>query len=92
MELIRRADGMTEKALLEVKIAEYRNSLSSAYNELSGLEKAESIKQRLVTNHEWTSSGAETLIQMANKYGAFMLRNALALAIVMGKEDGDCGL
>jgi len=32
------------------------------------------------------------IVTLANKYGAFMLRNALAVALALGKEDGDLGL
>jgi hypothetical protein len=30
-------------------------------------------------------------LKLADKYGAFMLRNALAIAVVLGKEDGSKG-
>jgi hypothetical protein len=30
-------------------------------------------------------------VRLADDYGAFMLRNALAIAIVLGKEDGTQG-
>jgi hypothetical protein len=31
------------------------------------------------------------VLKRADKYGAFMLRNALAIAVVLGKEDGSKG-
>ena len=34
---------------------------------------------------------ARAIVSLANDYGAFMLRNALALAVVLDKEDGDLG-
>jgi len=40
---------------------------------------------------DWTSSGASELLALVENYGAFMLRNALALAVVLGKEDGSKG-
>jgi hypothetical protein len=49
------------------------------------------IVRRLKEQHDWTDIAAEALIMLARQYGAFMLRNALALAIVMDTEDGELG-
>ena len=51
----------------------------------------ELLKLRLVKWSDWTDSGADTLIQITRDYGQFMLRNALALAVAMGIEDGGQG-
>ncbi len=40
---------------------------------------------------DWTEQGADEIIRLATAYGAFMLRNALALAVALGKEDGELG-
>jgi hypothetical protein len=40
----------------------------------------------------WTATGAETLVQHAQHYGWFVLRNAAAIAIALDIEDGECGL
>lgn len=45
----------------------------------------------LVEDGDWTPKAASSLIYLAQTYGAFMLRNALALAVVMGVEDGEAG-
>ena len=39
----------------------------------------------------WTPDGACAIANLAKRYGAFMLRNALALATVMEVEDGELG-
>jgi len=36
-------------------------------------------------------SGASDLLRLADNYGAFMLRNALGIAVVLDKEDGSTG-
>ena len=45
----------------------------------------------LSSRHDWTHQGAQAIISLANDYGTFMLRNALALAIALEQEDGDLG-
>ncbi len=49
------------------------------------------LVESLSSAHDWTDEGARAIVSLANEYGAFMLRNALAIAIVLGKEDGDLG-
>ena len=49
------------------------------------------LREALVSKANWTSEGARELVDIARKYGAFMLRNALALAIALGIEDGTSG-
>jgi hypothetical protein len=46
----------------------------------------------LCTRGEWTRQGAEALIELARNYGSFILKNALALAVVANIEDGELGL
>jgi hypothetical protein len=46
------------------------------------------IAKRLVAEHDWTPEGAAVLMDLVTKYGAFVLRNALALAIALDVEDG----
>ncbi len=40
----------------------------------------------------WSHGGAEHVVALARKYGTFVLRNALALAISLEIEDGEYGL
>lgn len=49
------------------------------------------LEQRLSDTAEWTESAAAQLVDLAKKYGAFMLRNALAIAVAAGIEDGELG-
>ena len=42
----------------------------------------------LVSEADWTHRAAEHLVELVETYGSFVLRNATALAIVLGKEDG----
>jgi hypothetical protein len=46
----------------------------------------------LVTNADWTRNGASEVLQLAQRYGTSILRNALALAEAMQIEDGNAGL
>ena len=45
----------------------------------------------LVESSDWTAEAATALVQTADNYGVFMLRNALALAIALNVEDGQLG-
>jgi hypothetical protein len=50
------------------------------------------VEAKLQNEMEWTEEGAKHLTIIAREYGGFMLRNALALATVLGIEDGSLGL
>jgi hypothetical protein len=52
----------------------------------------EEVAKILHDKHDWTDNGAKVVVDLAMKYGAFVLRNALALAIVLDVEDGSEGL
>ena len=64
--------------------------LVSAAASLSGLSQ-----DRLITvlskESRLDRRSRRALVSLANDYGAFMLRNALALAVVLEKEDGEIG-
>lgn len=55
-------------------------------------EGQEDVAKALVRDHDWTPEGAKQLVELATKYGVFILRNALALAIALKLEDGTEGL
>ena len=82
---------MKESALLESTISEYETMLTLCTDPQSRRLDIENLVRDLSQNHDWTDQGAEALITLANDYGAFMLRNALALAVALNKEDGDLG-
>ena len=82
---------MNETELIESTVFEYRNLFESAKVKINGKLDIDHLVSNLSTEHDWTHQGAHAIVCLANEYGAFMLRNALALAIVLGKEDGDLG-
>lgn len=67
-------------------VEEYRS-------DLDGIEigDADSLVRALQESGEWTPNASEHLVALARNYGAFMLRNALAVAIALEIEDGDLG-
>lgn len=90
--IARRSIPMTEIELLGSTVHEYRSLL--APNEVDGTETVDinRLVQHLSRRHDWTEEGARVIVILANEYGAFILRNALALALALGKEDGDLGI
>ena len=52
---------------------------------------AHMLQEALVHQADWTPAAAAHLVELAQHYGAFMLRNALALALALGIEDGELG-
>jgi len=49
------------------------------------------VEDMLHNEMEWTRDGAAQVAALACNYGAFVLRNALALALSLGIEDGELG-
>ena len=52
---------------------------------------ATDIECLLAGECDWTTRAAAALAHLAKDYGAFMLRNAAALAIAFDLEDGELG-
>ena len=71
-------------------VEEYRGLLEQAAQDHPNTLSQE-LENLLVRDCEWTPSAAEHLLRLANDYGVFMLRNALALSLVLGIEDGELG-
>jgi len=82
---------MNETELLESTVSEYRNLIEPAKLEKDGKLDIDRIVSNLSKEHDWTHQGAHAIVYLANEYGSFMLRNALALSIILGKEDGNMG-
>lgn len=82
---------MTETELLDSTVREYQGLLASAEVEVTEKLDVNSLVEHLSRGHGWTEEGARVVVALATEHGGFMLRNALALAIVLGKEDGDLG-
>ena len=49
------------------------------------------VEAKLHNEMEWTQEGAVHVAALARDYGAFVLRNALALALSLGIEEGELG-
>jgi hypothetical protein len=78
---------------VEFLVDEYRSLLGSAIKEEASYSSAdiEKIRELLVREGAWSSGAAEHLMAVVSDYGSFMLRNALALSLVLGIEDGELG-
>ena len=50
------------------------------------------LRASLVTSCDWSSRGADHLVLLAKEYGSFVLRNACALSLALGIEDGELGI
>ena len=77
---------MTQDVNVESLVEEYRSLLGPVIA-TEGVAISDSDTQRfavdLVKHGDWTEQGAAHLTRLAQDYGAFMLRNALALAIAL---------
>lgn len=82
---------MGEIELLESTVSEYRGLLASAKDDGVETLDMDRLVRHLSRAHDWTEHGARAIVSLANQYGGFMLRNALAIAIALDKEDGDLG-
>ena len=78
-------------ASIHLLVDDYNLVLSALPSENGRKMPVEVLSAALQDSGDWTESGASEVVRLANEYGVFMLRNALALAIAMGKEDGDRG-
>ena len=73
-------------------VSEYANLLHGRMTNGPQTQDNEAgIVEDLVVSSDWSTSAAHELMRLADRYGAFMLRNALAVAVVLGKEDGTEG-
>ncbi len=81
--------GVGEEAELSGLVAEYRSVMGERG---AAVEEWDEVEARLAERCEWSAEGSWHLAGLARRYGAFVLRNALALAIAMGVEDGELGL
>ena len=67
-------------------VEEYRSLFANRAN-----AKDKELVKILEHFADWTPKASEHLIALANNYGYFMLRNALAISIALDKEDGRIG-
>jgi len=78
---------------LERTIDEYRSVLSDVVQNRNREEdlRWELVQRKLSSISGWTTEGASEVTRLVRDYGGFMLRNALAVANVLSKEDGELG-
>jgi len=82
---------MGEGEYVDSLIGEYQRILAQrALKNTSEYDESEILKE-LVVSADWNISAAREILRLVEDYGAFMLRNALAIAVVLGKEDGTAG-
>ena len=70
---------------------EYHSLLKQSKNREQAKFIGGEIKELLISKGDWSPSAAEHLLDLATRYGSFMLRNALALSIALKIEDGELG-
>lgn len=73
---------------LDKLVAEYATVVAKSGN----TENPFHLQSCLIQDSDWTTRGAAAIEFLARHYGSFVLSNALALAVALGIEDGDCGL
>ena len=84
MRQMRGESSMESKGYVDLLVDEYRTLLEGL-----DVDAIELLEETLIREADWTPLAAYHLIQLANKYGTFMLRNALAISLALGIEDGD---
>lgn len=84
---------MQEGAHLESLINEYEQLLlQPPQSEITVADvNLKLLVGALCKSADWTEPGADMIVRLATAYGAFVLRNALALAVALGTEDGELG-
>jgi hypothetical protein len=83
---------MSEGEYVDSLIVDYETLLTQKLLKNSlGEYNASEILEELVVSADWSLSAAREILRLVENYGAFMLRNALAIAGVLAKEDGSEG-
>jgi len=76
---------------VESAVSEYHSVVNAPTLRVAEKMDSEQLVRDMCRSHGWTEHGARAIVTLANDYGVFMLRNALALAVALNKEDGDLG-
>ena len=83
---------MTSKNLdLDPLWDEYRTLVQESKG-TDGEIEWERLRGALTVTGEWSAVGAQQLVDLVRSHGGFVLRNATALAVAAGVEDGELGL
>jgi hypothetical protein len=77
---------------VNLTIQEYADIFSTTKKKHAEVIDWKRIERKLQNEMDWTQEGASHIAALARDYGSFVLRNATALAISLGIEDGDLGL
>jgi len=56
---------------------------------LKNTDSLNSLEAALIREGDWNAQAATHLLKLAKLYGSFMLRNALAISLVLEVEDGE---
>lgn len=86
---------ISEADRLRCTVDEYQALVAAVAGEAEtqkGATKWRKLGKLLSSDAEWTQRGGETVLFLAREYGGFVLRNALAMAIALGIDDGEAGL
>lgn len=68
------------------------DSLIEEYNiVLDHTDSQDSLEKALIQEGDWSALAATHLLKLVKLYGSFMLRNALAISLVLEIEDGELG-
>lgn len=73
---------------IELLLAEYRSLTTELRDEADDAQ----LRALLVRRADWTERGATAVVDLAKRYGSFVLANALALAEALEIEDGEAGI
>ena len=56
---------------------------------LENTDSLDSLEGALIREGDWSPQAATHLLKLSKLYGSFMLRNALAISLVLEVEDGE---
>ncbi len=70
-------------------VAEYKTLVLESRASTDGAIDWNKLHFKLVNTAEWTDEGASHVLDLARRYGSFVLRNALAIAVAAEIEDGE---
>ncbi len=77
---------------LEVLVDEYRTLVAESRSSDGPDLDWDRLKKKLQDTAGWTEDGAGSVADLARVYGAFVLRNALALTVAADIEDGELAM
>lgn len=82
---------MSTEADMTQLFAEYETLVAETRDKDGDLDW-DKLQGALTTSGAWTTVGAQDLVSVVRDHGAFVLRNAFALAVASEVKDGSLGL